>query len=153
MRVNIEPTHITAKCRRLNRFLGLALCLAFHGAFALCLILGASPLARAADFEQHEAPDHDTAPAGDADQADSALTNAKSMLRRGKPAEAETILRDYLRGHEDSAKAHVLLGLATFEENRPADSLAELTRAAHLSPPGASELVVVSLDYVKLRDL
>jgi tetratricopeptide (TPR) repeat protein len=153
MRVDIELTHIGAKCRRSNRFLDLVHCLAIHCVFALFLILVASLPAGAAGLEQSEALGPGATSAGDADHADSGLTNAKSMLRQGKPSEAEAILRDYLRGHEDSAKAHVLLGLATFEENRPADSLAEFTRAAHLSPPGASELVVVSLDYVKLKDL
>lgn len=47
----------------------------------------------------------------------------------------------------------MLLGLVEFEQNHPAESLSEFTHAAQLSPPRASELVIVGLDYVKLKDL
>ena len=75
------------------------------------------------------------------------------MIRRGEFARAAQALRAYLDEHADSATAHMLLGLVEYEQNRPADSLGEFTRAARLKSPRASELVIVGLDYVKLRDL
>jgi tetratricopeptide (TPR) repeat protein len=86
-------------------------------------------------------------------EADAALASASTLIEQGRLAEAEAALRTYLAAHNASAKAHSLLGLVTYQENRPADSLAEFTRAAQLKRPRASELVIVALDYVKLRDL
>jgi tetratricopeptide (TPR) repeat protein len=81
------------------------------------------------------------------------LANAKTLIRLGKYAEAESSLREYLHGNDDSAEAHELMGVVKFQQDRPSESLAEFTRAAQLSPPTASELIVVALDYVKLKDL
>ena len=85
--------------------------------------------------------------------ADPALDPVKGLVRQGKYSEAEAMLEKYLRGHQNSAPAHVLLGLVEFNEDRPAESLAEFTLAARISPPGANELVIVALDYLKLKDL
>lgn len=81
------------------------------------------------------------------------LRNAGALVEQGQRAEAEAALRKFLDSHPESAKAHVLLGLVEYQQDRPADSLGEFTRAAKLQKPRASELVVVALDYVKLRDL
>lgn len=75
------------------------------------------------------------------------------MIRDRNFADAETVLHTYLGQHPDSATAHMLLGLIDYELNHPADSLGEFTLSAQLSPPRASELVIVALDYVKLKDL
>ncbi|MFP5236960.1 MAG: tetratricopeptide repeat protein [Acidobacteriota bacterium] len=75
------------------------------------------------------------------------------MIRRGQLAGAAQALHAYLKKDEASATAHMLLGLVEYEQDRPADSLGEFTRAAQLKTPRASELVIVGLDYVKLRDL
>lgn len=85
--------------------------------------------------------------------ADTQLAEARSMIRNRNFADAQTVLGTYLGQHPDSATAHMLLGLVDYEQNRPADSLREFTRSAQLSPPRASELVIVALDYVKLKDL
>lgn len=84
---------------------------------------------------------------------DSQLTRIREMIRRHELAGAADALQSYLNQHPDSATAHMLLGLVEFEQNRPADSLGQFTHAAQLSPPRASELVIVALDYVKLKDL
>ena len=48
----------------------------------------------------------------------------------------------------------MLLGLVKYQQDKPAESLAEFRRSAQLSRrPRASELVLVALDYVKLGDL
>lgn len=86
-------------------------------------------------------------------QEDPALRHAEALIEQGQRADAEAALRSYVASHADSAKAHVLLGLVLYQQDRPADSLAEFSQAAKLKKPRASELVVVALDYVKLRDL
>jgi tetratricopeptide (TPR) repeat protein len=86
-------------------------------------------------------------------QADEGLTPAKKLIAQGKLTEAETELRGYLRLHDDSAEAHLLLGFVKYQQDKPAESLAEFRRSAQLSRPRASELVIVALDYVKLGDL
>jgi tetratricopeptide (TPR) repeat protein len=85
--------------------------------------------------------------------SDAQLANAKKLIAQGKLTETEAELRAYLAEHDDSAPAHTLLGLVKYQQDNPAESLAEFTRSAQLTKPRASELVVVGLDYVKLGDL
>jgi tetratricopeptide (TPR) repeat protein len=83
----------------------------------------------------------------------SALDEARSLVRDGKPREAEVAVRRYLSEGTDGEEARSLLGLILYQEDRPADSLAEFTRAARFATPTSSELIVVALDYVLLKDL
>ena len=97
-------------------------------------------------------PFSETAQAGQS-AADSALPQARELVRQGRITEAEAAIRRYLASGQDSEEAHVLLGLVLYQEHRPADSLGEFTKAAKMARPKASELVVVALDYLELRDL
>jgi tetratricopeptide (TPR) repeat protein len=83
---------------------------------------------------------------------DSGLADAGKAFHAGRWVEAERLLRDYLAGQEDSADAHYLLASTLFHEDRPAESLAEYTRAARLRRPGADDLKTVALDYVLAHD-
>lgn len=81
------------------------------------------------------------------------LDEARTLVREGKTRDAEAAVRSYLQAGHENEEAHGLLGLILYQEGKPADSLAEFTRAAKLATPTASELRVVGLDYVLLRDL
>jgi tetratricopeptide (TPR) repeat protein len=81
------------------------------------------------------------------------LAQAKSLVREGKNHEAEMAVRRLVDSGKDSEGARSLLGLVLYQEGRPTDSLAEFTRAARFKTPTASELIIVALDYVMLRDL
>ena len=100
---------------------------------------------------------------------DPALAEASSRLQQGKPTEADSLLRSYLSQHPDSADAHFLLGHALFRqiqegawsgresnaayrEEKAKASLAEFTAGAAYRTPRASDLKIVALDYVLLRD-
>jgi Flp pilus assembly protein TadD len=101
---------------------------------------------------------------------DAALAEADALLRRGHPSQAETLLREYLANHPDSADAHFLLGAAlfrqiqkgatiatrgsakNFNEPKAKASLAEFTEGAKYRPPSAADLKIVALDYVLLGD-
>lgn len=81
------------------------------------------------------------------------LAQAKSLVREGKNHEAEMAVRRLLDSGKDSEGARSVLGLVLYQEGRPADSLAEFTRAARFKTPTTDELIIVALDYVMLRDL
>jgi len=81
------------------------------------------------------------------------LEAARSLIRQGKLPEAEKEIQAVLDSGHDCYDARALLGLIRFHQNRPADSLAEFTRAAEFQKPSAGVLTVVALDYVKLDDL
>lgn len=121
---------------------------ALVAALSLSLLAGICPICRALSTAQTES--HAQSPEAGSDIA---LVHVKELIREGKFSDADAALLPILRQHDDSATAHMLLGLVKYQEDRPAESLAEFTRAAQLSPPRASELVVVALDYVKLKDL
>lgn len=90
----------------------------------------------------------------DASAVDSApLNQAKTLIREGKTGQADAAVRAYLQAGHDGATARALLGLILYQEGRGADSLAEFTHAAKFRTPSASDLIVVGLDYVLLRDL
>lgn len=60
-----------------------------------------------------QAADHaETAP------PDAALTEAKSLLHKGLVTQAETVTRQFLLQHADSAEGHYLLGYILFDEVR-----------------------------------
>lgn len=81
------------------------------------------------------------------------LDTARALIRKGKTREAESAVRGCIDSGKDSESARSLLGLILYQEGRWGDSLAEFTRAAKFGTPSASELVIVGLDYVMLRDL
>jgi Flp pilus assembly protein TadD len=80
------------------------------------------------------------------------LQQARSLLAAGKVAEAETLLRTYLKSDPSSAEAHYLLGDVLFREQKARESLSEFTTGARFKRPGASELRTVASDYVLLGD-
>lgn len=81
------------------------------------------------------------------------LDAARALIRQGKAREAEAAVRRCIDAGNDSESARSLLGLILYQEGRWADSLAEFTHAAKFRTPGASELIVVGLDYVMLKDM
>lgn len=81
------------------------------------------------------------------------LDAARALIRQGKAREAEAAVRRCIDAGNDSESARSMLGLILYQEGRWADSLAEFTRAAKFRTPIPSELVIVGLDYVMLRDL
>lgn len=81
------------------------------------------------------------------------LEAARSLILQGKLPEAEKQIQAVLNSGHDCYDARALLGLIRFHQNRPADSLAEFTRAAKFQKPSAGVLTVIALDYVKLGDL
>ena len=110
-----------------------------------------------------------------APQAAPQLEQAKS-LAQSDPAQAETMVRQFLQAHKDSAEAHFLLGyilfreiqtqagakdamrydvgasLAHFRDAHARESLAEFTEGAKYAKPSAFDLKIVALDYVLLDD-
>ena len=109
------------------------------------------------------------ASAHDPISVDPALAEANFLLQQGKPTEAEPLLRSYLSQHPDSADAHILLGHAlfrqiqggawagresnaAFREEKARASLAEFSAGTKYRAPSASDLKIVALDYVLLRD-
>lgn len=81
------------------------------------------------------------------------LASVRLLVREGKTHEAEEEIRDYLKRGIDGGEIRNLLGLILYQEGRPGESLAEFTRGARFKTPEPSELIVVALDYVLLRDL
>ena len=83
---------------------------------------------------------------------DPPLKNSAGLIEQGNYPAAAEILRGYVHDHPDSADAHYLLGYALYRTNKPADSLAEYTAAAHLRKPAANDIAAVAMDYVLLHD-
>ena len=81
------------------------------------------------------------------------LAAVQQLLRNGKFAEAETILRPLIAADPKAAEPRYLLAYALLREDKPADSLQEYTSAAALRKPTAADLRSVALDYVLLKDL
>jgi tetratricopeptide (TPR) repeat protein len=84
--------------------------------------------------------------------AASQINEARAALDRKDLPEAEKLTRRLLSQDGQSSEAHSLLAHILFAENKPAASLQEFTRAAHLAQPSADDLRIVSLDYVLLND-
>lgn len=85
-------------------------------------------------------------------RSDALLMQAKSLENMGDPAQAEPVIRAYLKQNNNSYQAIYLLGYILERENKPKQSLAEFTRAAAISPPRPEDLRMVALDYVLLDD-
>lgn len=84
--------------------------------------------------------------------ADDSLTQARSLLRAGDLAKANTILTSFLAQHINSAEAHFLLGYTLFLQQKPAQSLEQYTAGARNQQPSPDDLKIVSFDYVLLGD-
>ncbi len=83
---------------------------------------------------------------------DPALASTRASFNGGRWLEAEAQLRPYLVTHPRSSEALYLLASTLFHENKPKDSLQAFTHAAQVTPPSASDLRTVALDYVLLND-
>jgi Flp pilus assembly protein TadD len=81
------------------------------------------------------------------------LAAARQLVRDGKFAQADAMLRTLIAADPKAAEPRYLLAYALLREDRPAESLQEYTSAAALRTPTASELRSVALDYVLLKDL
>lgn len=152
--VELRKAHIISQRRGIRGVGRRGAFLALPAVILACLFLSSNQPVRASNAGQMASQEPESsAEASGRVGSTKDLDYPKTLIRQGKFPEAAVSLRSYLREHGDSAKAHVLLGLALFQMNQPAESLGEFSRAAQISPPGASELIVVALDYVKLRDL
>jgi Flp pilus assembly protein TadD len=83
----------------------------------------------------------------------SVLATAQQLVRDGKFAQADAMLRPLIAAEPKAAEPRYLLAYALLREDRPAESLTEYTSAAALRPPTAEELRSVALDYVLLKSL
>jgi Flp pilus assembly protein TadD len=133
--------------------------------FAACLLLSLIPLSAQEPIKTLRPSQPGRRDFGGLDPV---LTQANAFLQQGKPSDAEPLLRDYLAHHPNSADAHFLLGSALFreiqesasigssptgaKEEKAKASLAEFTAGAKYGKPSASDLKIVSLDYILLGD-
>lgn len=83
----------------------------------------------------------------------SSLAAAQQLVRDGRFAQADAVLRPLIATDPKAAEPHYLLAYVLLREDKPADSLKEYTRAAALRTPKAAELRSVALDYVLLKAL
>jgi Flp pilus assembly protein TadD len=83
----------------------------------------------------------------------SALATAQQLVRDGKFAQADAMLRPLIAAEPKAAEPRYLLAYALLREDKPAESLKEYTSAAALRAPTAAELRSVALDYVLLKAL
>ena len=83
----------------------------------------------------------------------SSLASAQRLVRDGKFAQADRMLRVLIAADPKAAEPRYLLAYALLREDKPAESLKEYTAAAALRTPTAAELRNVALDYVVLKDL
>jgi Flp pilus assembly protein TadD len=82
-----------------------------------------------------------------------ALAAAQQLVRDGKFAQADAMLRPLIAAEPKAAEPRYLLAYALLREDKPAESLKEYTSAAALRAPTAAELRSVALDYVLLKAL
>ena len=83
----------------------------------------------------------------------SSLAAAQQLVRDGKFARADAMLRPLIAADPKAAEPRYLLAYALLREDKPAESLKEYTSAAALRSPTAVDLRNVALDYVVLKDL
>ena len=83
----------------------------------------------------------------------SSLAAAQQLVRDGRFAQADAMLRPLIANDPKAAEPRYLLAYALLREDKPAESLKEYTSAAALRPPTAAELRSVALDYVLLKAL
>jgi tetratricopeptide (TPR) repeat protein len=81
------------------------------------------------------------------------LAAAAQLVRDGKFAPADAMLRPLIAADPQAAEPRYLLAYALLREDKPAESLKEYTSAAALRAPTAGELRSVALDYVLLKAL
>jgi Flp pilus assembly protein TadD len=126
----------------------VGLSVALHSEISLHLVTRSSPFSK----NVLAARNSETARQGPAPDDADPLASARALVQHGLFADAERSVRGYLGTHKNSASGHFLLGYILFKEVKPEKSLAEYTEGAKYQIPGASELKVVALDYVLLRD-
>lgn len=80
------------------------------------------------------------------------LAAARVLVDQGKLAEAEDLVRNYLKGSPNSADGHFLLGYVLFREKKARESLAEYTAGAKFRRPSPEQLKIVASDYVLFDD-
>ena len=132
--------------------------------FVACLFLSLTPISAQEPIKTLQPSRPGTR---DFSGLDPVLAQANTFLQQGKPTDAELLLRDYLAHHPNSANAHFLLGSVLFreiqesassssttrvKEERANASLAEFNLGAKYGKPSASDLKIVSLDYILLGD-
>ena len=85
------------------------------------------------------------------EKADS-LQSVHELLNAAQFAQAEKVLRAYIKENQSSAEAHFLLGYTLFREQRAKESLAEYTEGAKYQRPHTADLKIVAADYILLGD-
>ena len=125
-----------------------------HAPLALFLSLARTPLLSQATPQApqpHIQPQIQLQPQPDAAQPD--LAPALEQLSHGHLPEAEVLVRQQIALHPEAPSAHFLLGDILFRQQRATDSLAAYTAGARFRTPSATDLTVVALDYILLKDL
>jgi tetratricopeptide (TPR) repeat protein len=85
--------------------------------------------------------------------ADAALERATLALQMGRPGEAERLAEDVLRANRSSSPAAVILGQALLIQNRPAEAITPLERAARRNDdPKIETLLAAALAASGRRD-
>jgi tetratricopeptide (TPR) repeat protein len=85
--------------------------------------------------------------------ADAALERATLALQMGRPVEAERLAEGVLRANRSSSAAAVILGQALLTQNRPAEAITPLERAARRSDdPKIETLLAAALAAAGRRD-
>jgi tetratricopeptide (TPR) repeat protein len=85
--------------------------------------------------------------------ADAALERATLALQMGRPGEAERLAEGVLRANRSSSAAAVILGQALLTQNRPAEAITPLERAARRSDdPKIETLLAAALAAAGRRD-
>jgi tetratricopeptide (TPR) repeat protein len=85
-------------------------------------------------------------------QPDPILVAAQAATDAGRYGEAESVAREYLKAHPDSADAHYVLAYILLKENIPRASVDEYLAAAKLRPPTALDLEAIGSDYFLMED-
>ena len=122
----------------------------------LFLLIASGMLVFAAHGQQSEPRPKTTLSADEQLQSshpmDAGLAAAQAMVEGKRYPEAAQKIHAYLQSHPQSAAAHFLLGYVLYREDMPRESLAEYTSGARFQSPEASDLAVVAMDYILLRD-
>jgi tetratricopeptide (TPR) repeat protein len=88
----------------------------------------------------------------DPGKTDALLYRGKSLVNLRRYDDAAVSLRLYATAHPQSDDAAYLLAYVSFRQDKPQESLKLFTEASKLKSPIASDLKIVALDYVLLKD-
>jgi Tfp pilus assembly protein PilF len=92
-------------------------------------------------------------PVPQAETAGSVLQGIQRRMDAGEFKQAASDLGSFLKGDQNSAKAHAMLAYCMLRMDDPKGSLAEYTRSAALARPDSTDLQNVAKDYALLNDL